>query len=116
MESFSLKDGAGKDRHFSVKEHLHPIGIYLEALENKDNGYQFAVHESLDVDQKELYKRLVDKVQTGIQTIHIEDGQFPNGQKYQTMAHNEVIGRLNYDPENESTPLVIIDGKPYTWE
>jgi hypothetical protein len=116
METFSLKDGAGNERHFSVNERLDPIGIFMEAVENKDNGYQFAVHGELDGDQKELYKRLVEKVQKGIQRFHIEEGRFPNGQKYQTIAHNEVIGRLDYDPYNESTPLVIIDGKPYTWE
>jgi hypothetical protein len=88
----------------------------MEAVENQGHGYQFAVHGELVGDQKELYRRLVAKVQKGSQTFHIEEGRFPNGQKYQTIAHNEVIGRLDYDPSNESTPLVIIDGKPYTWE
>lgn len=27
-----------------------------------------------------------------------------------------IVGRLDYDETNENTPLVIIDGKPYTWE
>lgn len=115
-ESFTLKDGEGNDRHFSVNERLEPMGFFIEAVENKENGYQFAVHGELDADQKELFKRLVDKVQKGIRTIYIEEGRFPSGKKYETIAHHEVRGRLEYDPLNEGIPLVVVDGKPYTWE
>ncbi|WP_152446034.1 hypothetical protein [Bacillus sp. THAF10] len=41
---------------------------------------------------------------------------FPNGQKYHSIAEDELVGRIDYDDSNPSVPMVVIDGHPYTWE
>ncbi|MDS9472198.1 hypothetical protein [Sporosarcina pasteurii] len=116
MESFTMKDDEGNLRTFHVEMRIQPIGICLEAKENKGLGYQFAIHGELDDSQSDLLKRLIEKVRNGIQEKQIETGTFQNGQVFHSMIHDQVVGRVEFDEASDGLPLVIIDGKPYTWE
>ena len=88
----------------------------MEATENIEYGYEFAVHGELECNQTELYERLVDKVKRGVSKRFIKVGEFPNGQKYQSIIDDEVVGRIDHDEMSPSSPMVVIDGQPYTWE
>ncbi len=115
-DSFSVKDCNGISRLFHVTVKLDPIGIFMEAEEKRDYGYSFAVHGELESDQTELFQKLVDKVNRGIATTYVTDHRFPNGQTIKSIKEDQVVGRLEWDQSNEDCPLVVIDGKPYTWE
>ncbi|WP_047983546.1 DUF7686 domain-containing protein [Ornithinibacillus californiensis] len=115
VETFSLKDNQGISRTFHVEIHLFPNGIYLEAVENIEYGYKFAVHGELDADQQELLSKLVEKTRKGITKQHVETEFFPSGQEYQTITGNQLKGIFEYNEESSDSPLVIIDGKPFTW-
>ncbi len=115
-DSFSVKDANGKSRVFYVNARLDPVGIFMEAGEKVEYGYLFEVHGELDCDQAELYTKLVDKVKRGIATTYVVDHRFPNGQLIKSIKEDQVVGRVEWDPSNQDCPLVVIDGKPYTWE
>lgn len=116
IETFSLSDYQGISRTFHIERRLHPIGIYLEASENIEFGYKFAVHGELNSNQYELLKKLIEKVRKGIGKQQVETKVFPNGQTVKTILNDQFTGLIEYDENTEGTPLVIIDGKPFTWE
>ncbi|MBS4212697.1 DUF7713 domain-containing protein [Neobacillus rhizophilus] len=116
IETFSMKDGQGVSRTFHVERRLHPIGIYLEASENLEFGYKFAVHGELNCNQPELLAKLMEKVRKGIRERHVKAGVFPNGQAYNSVINDRLKGLIKHDETSEGTPLVIIDGKPFSWE
>ncbi|MCQ6282690.1 hypothetical protein [Bacillus sp. EB600] len=116
VDNFSLKDYQGISRTFHVERRLHPMGIFLEASENIEFGYKFAVHGELNCNQPELQSKLIEKVRKGIGEQQVETKAFPNGQAYKTILNDQIKGLIEYDETSDGTPLVIIDGKPFTWE
>jgi hypothetical protein len=94
----------------------HPMGIYLEAAENIEFGYKFAVHGELNTNQLELLNELIEKTRKGLGEQHVKSGVFPNGQAYNTIINDQIAGLIEHDETSEETPLIIIDGKPFTWE
>lgn len=115
-DTFSLKDYQRITRTFHVERRINPLGIYLEASETIEFGYKFAVHGELRCDQQELLNKLMDKTRKGIAKQQVETSVFPNGQTYNSIIHDQITGMIEYDETSEGTPLVIIDGKPFTWE
>ena len=116
IESFSLKDYQGISRIFYVERLIHATGIYLEARENKELGYKFAVHGELNCNQQLLLNKLIEKTQKGIGKQQVETKVFPNGQIYNSIINDQIIGLIECDEISDDTPLVMIDGKPFTWE
>jgi hypothetical protein len=116
IETFSLKDYQGISRTFHVERRLHPIGIYLEASENIEFGYKFAVHGELDSNQMELLNKLIEKTRRGLAKQQVETRVFPNGQTYKTILNDQFTALIEYDETSDGIPLVIIDGKPFSWE
>ncbi|MCD8510410.1 MAG: hypothetical protein LRY73_11470 [Bacillus sp. (in: Bacteria)] len=115
-KALSVTDFQGVRRDFAIIQHLDPIGISMEAEEHIEFGYQFAVHGELDCNQNELFQQLVDKVKHGVRKAYLKKGVFPNGQPMEYIKGDEVVGRIDYDEAGYATPMVVIDGKPYTWE
>jgi len=115
-DTFSLKDYQRITRTFHVERRINPLGIYLEASETIEFGYKFAVHGELRCDQQKLLNKLMDKTRKGIAKQQVETSVFPNGQTYNSIIHDQITGMIEYDETSEGTPLVIIDGKPFTWE
>ena len=111
-----FKDKNQKSRHFYVEKMLFPTGISIEANENNAYGYRFAVHGKLDCDQNALFEQLFEKIQQGLSTTYVKQGEFPNGQQYHTMKSDVLVGRIESSEENWNVPTMVIDGKPYSWE
>ena len=111
-----FKDENGKSRHFNVEKMLFSTGISLEANENNAYGYKFAVHGELDCDQNVLFDQLFEKIQQGLSTTYVKQDIFPNGQRYHSMKSDVLIGRIEHSEETWNEPVVVIDGKPYSWE
>lgn len=116
IESFSVKDYQGIRRTFFVERQITPGGICLEAAENLAFGYKFAVHGEFTSNQTELVNKLMAKTRKGVAKQQVESNVFPNGQVYHTMIHNQFTGIIEYDGHSNESPLVLIDGKPFTWE
>ena len=84
------------------------MGIYLEASENIEFGYKFAVHGELDCNQIELLNKLIEKTRRGISEKHVETKVFPNGQTYKSILNDPITGMIEYDETSDGTPLVIL--------
>ena len=120
VESFpkgvSIRGGDGVVRHFTIKKRLHPGGINMVAEELKSCGYQFAVHGELECDQGQLFLQLIDNAKRAMMETFIQEGQFPNGQRYHVLKKDRLVGIVESSKEEDGTPVLVVDGKPYTWE
>lgn len=115
-DEIAVADYSGTKRTFIVQQRIYPNGIFIDAAEELDYGYQFAVHGELDCNQAELFQKLVGKVKRGISKRFTEPGMFPNGQRYHSIINGELLGRVDFDKKSPSAPMIVIDGHPYTWE
>ncbi|MDR7002175.1 hypothetical protein [Neobacillus niacini] len=109
VDSFSLKDYEGTTRTFFVEIHLYPTGICLEAVENIEFGYKFAVHGELNSNQQDLLKKLMDKTRKGIGEKQVETKVFPNGLSYYTLMNDQFTGLIECDEASDGVPLSLIE-------
>jgi len=114
-EGVSIRGGNGMVRHFSIKKRLHSVGISMVAEELKSCGYQFAVHGELECDQGQLFLQLIDKAERAMKETFIQEGQFPNGQRYFSLKKDRLVGIVESNREDDGIPVLVVDGKPYTW-
>lgn len=115
-EGVAMKDGQGTLHHFRLRKRLDPIGIIMEAGEEREGGYQFREYGELHEDQGELLLRLLNKMESEMSELYIENGEFPNGQIYHFMPNDRLAGRVEPNPADRDTPLLAVNGKHYTWE
>lgn len=115
LDSISVQDGQGINRIFTIEKIVMPGFVSIEATEAKKDGYKFSVLGEFHCDQKKLFQKLVEKVKRGIANTYVKEEITMNGQRFLTMIGDEIIGRIDWN-ENAETPMLNIDGKPYTWE
>jgi len=115
-EGVSIRDAYGMVRYFSIKKRLHSGGISMVAEEFKSFGYRFAVHGKLECDQGQLFLQLIDKAERAMMESFIQEGRFPNGQRYYSLKKDRLVGIVESNREEDGTPVLIVDGKPFTWE
>jgi lipocalin len=46
----------------------------------------------------------------------IQEGKFPNGQRHYSLKKDRLVGIVESNREEDGTPVLIVDGKAYTWE
>lgn len=112
--------GRGRKKHlFHISRIIYPTGIALEAIEIQDGerkGYKIAVNGELNCSQAELYEKLIKKVKKEVSRKYIEVKKV-GWEKRNLIKEDEVAGRIEWDKNyNGRIPLVVIDGKEYTWE
>ncbi|ANU10137.1 hypothetical protein A1A1_12227 [Planococcus antarcticus DSM 14505] len=115
-EGVAIRDGLGEVHHFQLRKRLDPIGIFMEAEELKSAGHDFKVQGDLYCDQGELLLQLIAKAERGMGERYVERGTFPNGQLYDSIKNQRLAGRVECNPTDEGVPLLVVDGKSYTWE
>lgn len=113
--SLLLKDKEGHEHFFRIKKILVPTGYLLKAqefIDNEPKGYLFDVHGEIDCDQNKLEEELLRKVKEGLAYQSIEISEM-----FGESLKEKVFGRIDCDLEWDSDgPIMIIDGKEYTWE
>lgn len=111
-----LEDADGTPHTFKFRSMLVATGHEMEALEIIDEpheGYRFAILGDFEADPWELFQRLYTKVRTEIATRHVHRTEFG----WQLTRDQRLVGRIEWDPNSDARlPLVVIDGKPFTWE
>ena len=115
-EGVAIRDGLGEVHHYRLRKRLDPIGIFMEAEEQRSGGYDFKVSGDLYGDQGELLLRLIAKAERGMAETYISEGSFPNGQRYYSLPNDRLVGRIESDLTEELLPLLVVNGKSYTWE
>lgn len=115
-KTFSATDSHGVKHMFDIERHITGTAILLTATEQRTHGYEFSVDGPLDADQNLLFKQLKEKTQQNVLKTYLDKGVFPDGTSYTYIKDDQLKGMLDYDETDSGLPLVIIDGKPYTWE
>jgi len=111
-----LEDADGTPHTFKFRSMLVPTGHEIEALEiieDASAGYRFAVLGDFEADAWELFQLLYTKMRREIATRHVHRTEFG----WQLTSDQPLVGRIEWDPDSDARlPLVVIDGKAFTWE
>lgn len=112
--------GRGRKKHtFYISRMVFPMGISLEAIEIQNGearGYKTSVKGSLDCDQSELIEELMKKIKKVVSKKYIVLEKV-GWEKKNCIKKDEVVGRIEWDEKHRGRlPLIIVDGKEYTWE
>jgi len=110
-----LKDAEGTRHTFRFRSMLVPTGHKMEALETVDEpheAYRFAILGDFEADAWELFQQLYAKMRREIATRHVHRTEFG-----WQLTRDRLLGRIESDPDSDARlPMVVIDGKPFTWE
>jgi hypothetical protein len=111
-----LEDADGAPHTFLIRSILVPTGHELEAVEKTETdrpGYRFAVLGDFEADPWELFQRLFASIRDAVSMRHVRRSEFG----WQLTSDHRLVGRIEWDPESETRlPLVVIDGKAFSWE
>ncbi len=112
----TLEDSDGLQHEFHFSYQVVGDKISFSAVEVKGGeyeGYMFKVLGSVDEgDLRSLYLRLFSKVCKELSRKHIE--QTTHGWHF--TEDYTVRGRIEVEPEDTTTPVLVIDGKKISWE
>jgi hypothetical protein len=111
-----LEDAKGIPHTFTFRSMLVPTGLEIEAVEiteDQRDGYRFAVLGDFEADAWELFQLLYAKMRREVATRHVHRTEFG----WQLTSDQRLVGRIECDPDSDvRLPLVVIDGKAFTWE
>ena len=109
-----LQDLDGVPHTFQFRPHIFGDQLSLEALEiGPDEGYEFSVIADAEQDLFVTFQILFERIRRELGRRHIE----PEGDGYRITEGDVVRGQITDDRNSfERMPLLIIDGKPITWE
>ncbi|CEG22038.1 hypothetical protein BN1080_00958 [Planococcus massiliensis] len=65
-EGIMIRDGEGKVHQFLLRKRIDPLGIFMEAIEMVESGYEFKIQGDLYGDQGELLLELIAKAERGM--------------------------------------------------
>ena len=105
----------GRTHTFRVRSHLFGDKHVVQAIElqkGQPKGYDFEVMGTIDDDGVELFSLLYQRMREQLSRVHVEKGELG----WQITEAGRVTGRIDSDLDApERTPLVIIDGREFTW-
>ena len=114
FDPLTLQDLDGVPHTFKFRPHIFSDQLSLQALEaGPDEGYAFSVIADAEQDLFVTFQTLFERMRRELGRRHIE----PEGSDYRITEGDVVRGQITDDPASlERMPLLIIDGKPITWE
>lgn len=116
LQPIVLADADGVPHTFQIRSMLVPTGHEMEAVESPrpaHGGYRFAVLGDLEADSWDLFQRLYEKMREEMTIRHVE--RTTHG--WQVGPEQRLVGRIEWDPASEGrVPLLVVDGRPFTWE
>jgi hypothetical protein len=114
-----MVDADGGSHTFAIRSRLAATGRVMEALEVAavgrpvPSGYQFQVLGDHEADARDLFRRLHTKMRREMAVKHVEVTDIG----WQIGQNQRIVGRIEWDPDTDgAVPLLVIDGKPFTWE
>lgn len=116
LQPIVVADPDGVPRTFEIRSMLVATGHAMLAEEvprRERGGYRFEVLGDLEADAWELFQRLYEKMRREMAIRHI--GHTEHG--WQIVEGSRLVGRIERDPDTGgATPLLVVDGKPLTWD
>jgi hypothetical protein len=111
-----VADADGVSHTFDIQSMLVGTGhemIAREITKADQPGYRFAVLGDFEGDAWELFQRLYARIRQELAKRHVHQAQFG----WQLTEGHRFVGRIEWDPDSDGRlPLVVIDGKAFTWE
>lgn len=113
FDPVTLEDSKGLPHTFQFRTHIFSDELSLEALEvtENDEGYEFSVIADADQDLYLTFKSLFERIRRELSRQHLE----PYDSGYR-IKDGVVRGQITSEADDPSAPLLIIDGKPISWE
>jgi len=116
LQPVIVSDVDGVEHTFEFRSMLVPTGHALYARErapDEQEGYEVAVLGDFDANVWDLFSVLYDRIRLGLAVRHVERGEL--GWRITDARH--LVGRITSDPERAGkVPLLVIDGRPFTWD
>jgi len=114
LEPVTLEDQDGVPHTFQFRSRLVGDRLALEAMETgPQEGYEFSVIADAEQDLFVTFRGLYERIRRELGRTHIE----PAEEGYRITDAGVVRGQITSDPDAfERMPLLIVDGKPVTWE
>lgn len=116
LQPVTVSDADGVEHMFEFRSMLVPTGHALYARERVpegQEGYEFSVLGDFDANVWDLFRVLRDRIQRGLAVRHVDQGEL--GWRITDARH--LVGRITWDPDRPGeVPLVVIDGRPFTWD
>ncbi len=113
FDPVTLEDPKGVLHTFQFRSHIFSEELSLEALEvtESDVGYEFSVIADADQDLYITFKSLFERIRRELSRQHIES----NNGGYR-IKNSVVRGQATSEADDPFASLLIIDGKPISWE
>jgi hypothetical protein len=116
LEPITLADSQGQPHVFELRQRLCATGQVVEAFEvvgGSAGGYQFAVLGDAEREPLELVAELYSRMRRGLEERSFEEGEWGPHLRHP----GPILGRIECDLDSDGrTPLVVVDGRPLTWE
>jgi hypothetical protein len=113
-DPLTLQDLDGVPHTFEFRPHIFSDPLSLQAFEvGPEQGYEFSVIADPEQDLFVTFQTIFERMRRELGRRHIE----PEGSGYRITEGDVVRGQITDDRDSlERMPLLIIDGKPITWE
>ena len=116
LQPVTVTDSGGVEHTFEFRSMLVATGHALyarEALPAGREGYEFSVLGDVEASVWDLFKELYDKIRRALAVRHVERGDLG----WQVTDAHRLVGRICRDPDHGGElPLLVVDGRPYTWD
>jgi hypothetical protein len=115
LDPIVVNDAEGAPHTLAIRSLLVPTGREMTAREvqPQGGGYEFSVLGDFDADAWRLFTHLYEKIRREIAVKHVEMTEFG----WHLTAADRFAGRIEWDDDSGGeTPIVVIDGKPFTWD
>jgi hypothetical protein len=116
LQPVTVSDADGVEHTFEFHSMLVPTGHALYARESVpegQEGYEFSVLGDFDADVWDLFGVLWNRIQREVVVRHVERRELG----WQITDAHRLVGRISWDPDRAGeVPLLVIDGRPFTWD
>lgn len=116
LQPGTVADADGVEHTFEFRSRLVPTGHALyarERLAEGREGYEFSVLGDFEADVWDLFKVLYDRIRRALAVRHVEQGELG----WRITDARRLTGRITWDPDRSGeVPLLVIDGRPFTWD
>lgn len=116
LQPVTVRDVEGIEHTFEFRSMLVPTGHALHARErvaDEEEGYEFSVLGDFDANVWDLFRVLYDRIRQELAIRHVEHGELG----WRITDASQLVGRITWDPERAGeVPLLVVDGKPFTWD
>lgn len=117
FDPVTLPDCDGRPHVLHVRRRLCATGQVVEAFEligDAPGGHQFGILGEADGDPMGLFAQLYERMRRGLARKHLVDDAYGTHLAFPGPVRGHISS--DYDREPEPLPVVVIDGREFTWE